>query len=352
MFYLSLCLGGLFLVLLHHLFDASWSVPIRRIEEHLGCLLPIMAALFLPIALFRQNDLSLDDRGPEHGPRASIQAAAFYGADVLCRCGFVFRSLVPFVEPPALLVAETGCDRCRRLHAQAAVPCGLGDFCFRYHVDAGRDHVDEGAATSMVLDDVWRLLFCRQRLDDPRHDLRHRAGLEALGAVPHASDADTFLLSRLVAVRVHRVLRLRPFSQYFIIWNANMPEETFWYVLREKGTWFWDIGMVIIFGHFFVPFLALLRIDVKLKLPVMIPLCIWAWLMHFCDLSFNIMPIPHPDGFVLHWLDLACMAFIGGVLAKIFLAMFAKHPVYPLRDPRLKEALTSHEIPPAEATVH
>src|SRR5436190_16666795 len=55
MFYLSLCLGGLFLVLLHHLFDASWSVPIRRIEEHFGGLLPIMTALFLPIAFFAKT---------------------------------------------------------------------------------------------------------------------------------------------------------------------------------------------------------------------------------------------------------------------------------------------------------
>ncbi len=83
------------------------------------------------------------------------------------------------------------------------------------------------------------------------------------------------------------------FSQYFIIWNANMPEETFWYRLRERGTWWW-VGMVVIFGHFFVPFLTLLRIDWKLKLAVMGPLAIWAWLMHFCDLSFNIMPVAAP----------------------------------------------------------
>src|SRR6266498_3035984 len=38
MFFLSLCLGGLFLVLVHHLFDASWSVPTRRFCEHLACL--------------------------------------------------------------------------------------------------------------------------------------------------------------------------------------------------------------------------------------------------------------------------------------------------------------------------
>src|SRR6476619_7201652 len=38
MFFLSLCMGGLFLVLMHHLFDASWSVPTRRFCEHLACL--------------------------------------------------------------------------------------------------------------------------------------------------------------------------------------------------------------------------------------------------------------------------------------------------------------------------
>ena len=32
MFFLSICLGALFLVIIHHLFDAGWSVPIRRIN--------------------------------------------------------------------------------------------------------------------------------------------------------------------------------------------------------------------------------------------------------------------------------------------------------------------------------
>src|SRR5439155_7042235 len=71
------------------------------------------------------------------------------------------------------------------------------------------------------------------------------------------------------------------FAQYFIIWNANIPEETFWYVQREKGSRK-EIGMLIIFGHSFLPFLALLRIDAKLSLPLMIPLAAWGLLMHFC----------------------------------------------------------------------
>src|ERR1041384_94696 len=55
MFFLSLCLGAFFMVLLHHLFDASWSVPIRRLEEHMPYLLPVMIFFFIPIAVFART---------------------------------------------------------------------------------------------------------------------------------------------------------------------------------------------------------------------------------------------------------------------------------------------------------
>lgn len=61
--------------------------------------------------------------------------------------------------------------------------------------------------------------------------------------------------------------------------------------------------------------------------------------MRFCDLSFNIMPVLHPDGLVVHWLDLACMAFMGGVLAIYFLRSFRAHPPFPQKDPRMAECL-------------
>ena len=52
MFFLSLCPGRVFLVMVHHLFDASWSVPTRRFCEHLACLAGWpMLLLFLPIAV-------------------------------------------------------------------------------------------------------------------------------------------------------------------------------------------------------------------------------------------------------------------------------------------------------------
>jgi hypothetical protein len=108
--------------------------------------------------------------------------------------------------------------------------------------------------------------------------------------------------------------------------------------------------MVIIFGHFFGPFLALLRIDVKSKFAFMVPLCVWAWLMHGTDMAFNIMPIPHPDGYPILrlWLPIGCWMFMAGFLAWRFLKAYAAHPPYPIKDPRLIEAMGLYHPKPTQ----
>jgi hypothetical protein len=118
-------------------------------------------------------------------------------------------------------------------------------------------------------------------------------------------------------------------------------------VIREKGTWF-EISQLIIFGHFFLPFLLLLRIDIKLMFPIMTALAVWAWLMHWVDMQFHIMPALRPDGFALHWLDIACMAFFGGLLFKIWSGWYFKHPPFPQKDPRIAETLEIY-VPPVSA---
>ena len=115
-------------------------------------------------------------------------------------------------------------------------------------------------------------------------------------------------------------------------------------MLREKGSWFW-VGHLILFGHFFLPFLVLLNQNIKENLVVMIPVAAWAWLMHYIDMTFNIMPVLYPDGLHLSVWDLLCWPGMVAFLGFQFLKNFRSHPAYPLKDPRLKEALTHHEIP-------
>src|SRR5262249_3552188 len=90
MFWLSLVLGALFLVMVHHLFDASWSVPIRRFCEHFACLVfPWMAVFFIPIAVFARRIYAWMNEAPrsDHALWAKwpfLTLPVFYGAAVVC----------------------------------------------------------------------------------------------------------------------------------------------------------------------------------------------------------------------------------------------------------------------------
>ena len=80
----------------------------------------------------------------------------------------------------------------------------------------------------------------------------------------------------------------------------------------------------------------------------MTALGVWVWLMHYVDIVFQISPVAHPDGYPWRWiwLDFACMAFMLGVMAKVFLASYASAPPYPIKDPRLIEAMGHyHPVP-------
>jgi hypothetical protein len=83
-----------------------------------------------------------------------------------------------------------------------------------------------------------------------------------------------------------------------------MPTETFWYLIREHGSWWW-VSMILIVGHFFVPFFLLLPVKAKSNFKIVLPVCALAWLMHALDLSFNIFPARHPGGYPLKWIPAA-----------------------------------------------
>ena len=349
MFFLSFGLGGLFLVLVHHLFDASWSVPIRRFCEHLACLLfPWMAILFIPLALLapqiypwmmmEQPDHAL------HAKQAFLNKPMFYVVAVFCFV--VWKVLTSGLRHWSLKQDETGSAECT-YKMRAYSYWGIFAFAVTLTLMAimlvkalEHEWFSTMYGVYYFADSVWATLATVYVITA----ILKRNG--QLKDVVHANDTFYFIGSLLFAFTVFYAYI--HFAQYFIIWNANMPEETFHYVLREKGSW-WDIGLCIIFLHFFAPFLMLLRIDWKLSLRIMIPICALVWLMRFLDQSFNIMPTLHPDGFVLHWMDVACVAFIGGVLAKAFLKSFNAHPPYPQRDPRIAESLGVY-VPPASAS--
>jgi hypothetical protein len=345
MFFLSICLGALFLTLIHHLFDASWSVPIRRVTEHIGFLLPIMAVLFIPIAIFGPTQIyswMQSDPHADHALHAKqplftkagfyLTALAVFGVWTWLSYNLRKWSLQQDHTPTRDDAGRVLCTRKLRMHS------AYGIYAFGFTLTLGAimwmKALEHQWFSTMYgvyyfAASVWTALATLYVLVAV---LKQTGPLASVVGNRQMHDIGVLWLAFTVFYAyIH-------FSQYFLIWNANIPEETFYYVKREQGSWA-QIGYLLVFGHFLFPFLTLLRIDLKLKLTVMIPLAIWAWLMHFCDMSFNIMPLIHRDGFQLHPLDLTCMAFIGGVLALVFLKYLSSHKPYPVNDPRLGEAL-------------
>ena len=348
MFYLSLGLGALFLVIAHHLFDAGWSVPIRRFCEHIANLMvPWMLILFVPIYFARHSIFPwLNDLGhPDHSLHAKFPLFTEAGFLVSAlACFAVWWVLSYRLRYWSLEQDKTGdakpTHRMRFLSGLGvflyAVTLTLASFMWMkslmYEWFSTMYGVTYFAGSAwLMLATAYMITMILDRkgvLTDVLHDHQYY-----------------FLGSIMFAFTVFYAYV--NFAQYFIIWNANMPEETFWYYLREKGSWF-AVSMVIIFGHFFLPFLALLRIDVKSVFKWMVPLCVWAWLMHWVDMSFQIMPAPYPNGypFQFFWLHIGCWAFMGGFLTWRFLKEYAKHPPYPIKDPRLIEAMGHyHPVP-------
>ena len=91
MFYYSIALGALFLVMIHHLTDAGWSVGIRRFCEHLASLLfPWLAILFLPVLIFAKKIYSWMTLSPSTNNLVAAKLPVFTCSGFIITTAIVF----------------------------------------------------------------------------------------------------------------------------------------------------------------------------------------------------------------------------------------------------------------------
>ena len=341
MFYYSVSLGALFLVMVHHLTDAGWSVGIRRFCEHLASLLrwPLII-LFLPVGLLGPKIYSwmsqdaatnniLAARHPVYTvPGFWITSAIFFG---------VWWLLTSRLCSLSLEQDETGSAKCTR---KLRFHSGWGVVAFALTLTFS-GVLWMQAVQYQWFSAIYGVYFFASSV---------WAGLAFIyviavamlrqGILTPVLKQNYFYFIGVLLLAFTLLTSYAEFAQYFVVWNANMPEETFWYIMREQGGW-WGLSMVLILGKFFVPFFALLPIHTKTNFKVLVPVCLLIALMHFADLAFNILPAWHPPGHHTKWLLLhvGCVLLMGGILGKIFIAKFNAHPPYPQRDPRLLEAM-------------
>ncbi len=115
------------------------------------------------------------------------------------------------------------------------------------------------------------------------------------------------------------------FSQYLVIWSANLPEEITWYQRRQTGGWFW-VAMTLIGFQFFLPFLALLGRRNKQRLERLAAIAALLLAVHLVELFWLVQPAFYPQGFHAHWMDGAVPVTLGALWLAVFLTQLKKLP--------------------------
>jgi len=143
------------------------------------------------------------------------------------------------------------------------------------------------------------------------------------------------------------------FSQFFLIWYANITEETRFFLLRNTEGWNL-VSMVLVFFHFAVPFVILLFAGIKKNVRAIVPVCVYILLIHAVDMYWIIIPERGPSNSILKhqplelisqgafWGDIIALIAIGCGVLSIILRNFSSAATYPHRDPRILESANLH----------
>ncbi len=128
------------------------------------------------------------------------------------------------------------------------------------------------------------------------------------------------------------------FSQYLLVWYTNLSEETFWYARRQTAAWA-PVSLLLVFGHFVVPFLLLLSRHPKRRPGVLVAVAAWVLLLHWVDLVWLAMPDWSPDRVPLGPMDLTCLVGIGGLWLAGAARWASRQALVPVRDPKLGDSM-------------
>ena len=364
-FWLSIAIGVTFLTLIWYVFHARWPTVIRRQCEHCMAAFPYLLVLFLPllaIPYFHENPgllwkwMNVANPLPGHG-MVGEDSLYIWKQPYLNREFFVIRALAVF----GIFIAVTGLLRkwsfdtdqsgdisnthkARRLSAvglflcAAATTVGSIDWfkSLEYHWFS-------------TMYGVWFFASCVRAalcaILILTVILAARGYLKGILKQAHRYDISCMMLAFTV------FWAYISFSQYFLIYSANIPEETFWYNLREKNydgslnSWWW-VSMGLVFGSFLIPFLFLLWYKTKVVIWRTVAVSVWILVFHVLDLYWNILPgklpnaDPHAAGyavrqFVPNWVDLMSLVGIGGVCIFAFCRSAKKAEPIPVRDPNI-----------------
>src|SRR4051812_18818359 len=308
-FWTAVAIGMLMLVMIHHITDASWSVVLRRQWEHATSAFKYLFVLFLPLIIaswFGSHDIVwpwMNLAHEMHGGHAVgedilyIKKASFLNFNMFVGMTVAFFAI--WVGISARLkkasVAQDfdGDPKWTKMNRQtsayglplaALALTGAAIYWIKsleYHWFSTMYGVwffancMRGGFSITVLLMIW---------------LYNRGFYKGIVNTHTFHSIGQWMLAFTV------FWAYVTFSQYFLIWNANVPEETFWYNIREinadgsPNQWKYVGIIIILFGHFVVPFLYLLSYKHKVVHSKIKRIATWIPCVILFDLCYNILP--------------------------------------------------------------
>ena len=337
-FFFTLCAGCFFWTIVHHATDAEWSVVVRRQLENLAALLVVLALLFVPILLLRHHLYAWMDIPPGAEPsldskRAYLNWGFFLGRAVFFFGFFILASL--FLRRFSVEQDKDGNPRFTiwmRKVAFTSLPLfalcltfGAFDWLmslnYRWFSTMFGVYIFAGAAGSSMSLLVLVITALRQ------------AGyLKDVVTLEHYHIMGKWMFAFCV------FWAYIGFGQYMLIWYANMPEETEYFITRNTESW-WVLSMLLVIGRFFGPFAILLLRSIKKQPHRLCYVAGWILCMQMLDMYLVILPALHGTGVRVSIWDLVSLIAIGATLGFAYLQIVPRTSLFPIRDPRLIESL-------------
>lgn len=342
---LTICLGALFFVLIQHLTKAGWSVGPRRHAEWIASFLPFMALFFLPLALNAKDvwhhwwgdaihhDPLLEGKAGYLNPKFFyIRAASYFAIWFLISRFFARSSREQDVTGDVTLTS-----RMQARSAPSVLFFGISTtFAAFDWLMSLSPHWFSTIFGVYVF--VGGLVGALSTLCIFQVVLQRSGVLARVSTVEHRHDLGKLTFGFTV------FWAYIGFSQFFLIWYAGLPEETIYFTQRwfvdatgEHSSWM-PVSLALLFLHFFVPFFVLLPRTIKrsaMGLSAGAAILLFA---HYIDVYWMVMP-NFSDELHFSWMDIGALIIPVGALLTWLGHRAGRDPVYPLKDPRLPEAM-------------
>ena len=138
------------------------------------------------------------------------------------------------------------------------------------------------------------------------------------------------------------------FSQFMLIWYANIPEETEWFYFRQEEIWVW-VSLSLVFFHWMLPFAGTMSVHVRRRPGLMFFWAAYLLIMHYVDMYWMIMPQAREiaadaapatmGGAAGIAASLLCVVGMSMLLIGLMLRVAGSTKVIPVRDPRIRESI-------------